>query len=351
VTAIFRARLAYWIAAAVVPAAAAPAAEVCGARVSVRQIAMSQNEDGTRNVRYRASVETDQTSCARVSFTIVRSYLKPDGSNYEDMIPVEVQVPGRAVDVEGDTVADTRRLIYWRAEKVSCQPCAKSTGDRPMAPAPSYSTTSVPGTVDGGGGSRMGGKAAIVGGGAALVAGGAAVVLLGGGSGETADAPGTGSNPTPRPTPRPTAGSTPAPTSAPTATPVPTPVVFPGAPPAATGNTESGEITFVSSDPPAGTPISATRSSIGLRINLYIDRVGTDMRLEVQMWSGGEMCVRDTSAPLEIKARTPYAVTYPMSNTRRCNAPFRTTLTRIYLNDRGTPKLVQDFPVGFDFVP
>src|SRR5687767_11978438 len=113
--AVPRARLTFLVVGALSAAAAAPAAEVCGARVSVRQIAMTPNEDGTRTVRYRASVETDQPACAQVSFTIVRSYIKPDGTNMEDMIPVDVQVPGRAVDVEGDTVAHTRRLIYWRA--------------------------------------------------------------------------------------------------------------------------------------------------------------------------------------------------------------------------------------------
>lgn len=108
---------------------------------------------------------------------------------------------------------------------------------------------------------------------------------------------------------------------------------------------------LLDSDPPAGNTISAARSSITTRFQVYIEEGGADLRLEVQLWSGGEMCVRDVSSPLSIKAKEPIIVQLPVANVRRCTGSFRTTLMRAYLNDRSTPKLVQDFPVGFDFVP
>jgi hypothetical protein len=149
------------------------AADVCGAQVTVRQIGMTPNEDGTRIVRYRASVETDQPTCAKVGFSIIRSYIKPDGTPFEDAIPVDIQVPGRAVDVEGETLANTRRLIYWRAEKVTCQPCAGGSAAN-VAAAPVPSSRRAGGTVASreGGGAKVGKKAVLIGG-AAVVAGGA----------------------------------------------------------------------------------------------------------------------------------------------------------------------------------
>jgi len=360
VIAVFFSRRASFV-AAVLPfalaAAGAQAAGVCGAAVTVRQIRLSPNEDGTRTVRYRATVQTDQPACARVSFTIIRSYIKPDGTAFEDAIPVEVQVPGRSVDVEADTIANTRRLIYWRAEKVTCEPCAGTAGNLPAAPMPSSPSRSSPGSApapeaQGGGDSgwtlpHVGPKAVIVGGAAAAV--GTAAVLAMGGSGSATT--GADATPAPRATGTATAAPTLAPTVAPTPTAAPTPTVFPGAPPASPGSSVTGDITLLGSDPVAGSSISAQASSFTVRLQLYTEAVGTDNRLEVQLWSGGQLCVRDTSAPIEIKVRQPYVISYPMANARTCVAPFRTTLMRVYLNDRGSPKLAFDFPVGFDFVP
>jgi hypothetical protein len=339
------------------------AAQTCGARVTVRQIGMTANEDGTRTLRYRASVQTDQSACTKVAFTIIRSYIKPDGTAVEDAIPVEVQVPGRAIDVEGETLANTRRLIYWRADRVSCQPCSDQATGVPAAPVPAASSRSVPTSAppveteaDAARGSRsprVGRKVALIGGGAAIVATGAFVAL--GGSGSAA-APADGATPTPSPAPRPTAGATtpplpPAATATPTPAPSAGPQVLPGAPPAAPAGTTEGSMDLLDSDPPGGNSIPASRSSISTRFQVYIEDAGADLRLEVQLWSGGQMCVRDVSSPLAIKAKEPIIVQMPVANVRRCTAPFRTTLIRAYLNDRSTPKLVQDFPIGFDFVP
>jgi hypothetical protein len=335
---------------------AVDSAGVCGAQVTVRQIKLTPNADGTRTVRYRASVQTDQPACAVVSFTIIRSYIKPDGAAFEDAIPVEVDVPGR-VDVEADTIADTRRLIYWRAEKVTCRPCAGSASNAPAASAPSAASSAA---GDGSSSSgeagwnvpRVGTKTVIAGGAAAAVVTGA--VFMAGGSG---GATGADSTPTPRATAVATATATatatvpPAPTTAPSPTPAPTPTVFAGAPPASPGSSVAGDITLLGSDPVAGSLVGAARNSITVRLQLYSEIVGSDNRLELQLWSGGQMCVRDTSAPLEIVARQPYVITFPMANARTCTAPFRTTLMRVFLNDRGTPKLAFDFPIGFDFVP
>jgi hypothetical protein len=335
-------------------AGAVEAADACGAQVSVRQVATTPNADGTRTVRYRATVQTDQTSCTRVTFTIMRSYIKTDGTAFEDAIPVDVQVEGRA-DVEADTVADTRRLIYWRAERVTCEPCAsgtKATGTT-AAPAASAGRRSAGRTDDAGlEKPKAGKKAALIAGGVAVAVGGA--VLVGGGGGGSSDPVGTNNpNATPRPTSAaPTTAPTTAPTVAPpTPTPEPTPKVFPGAPPAAPTDSVNGELVLVSSDPPAGNPIAATRGTIALQIRLYADKVGTDNRLELQFWSGGQMCLQDTSAALDIKAQQPYLIQFPMPNNRRCSAPFRTTLIRVLLTDRGTPKIAEDFLTGFDFVP
>ena len=376
-----------------VPAVAQP----CGARVTVRQIGMTTNEDGTRTLRYRASVQTDQSACTKVTFTIIRSYIKPDGAAVEDAIPVQVQVPGRAIDVEGETLANTRRLIYWRADRVSCQPCGDQATGVPAAPVPAASSRPVPTTAPpaetddraarGSSGPKLGKKAALIGGGAAIVATGAFVALGGSGSGAAPADGGKSGTPTARPTVAPTTPplspvATPTPTPAgatPTATPVPggsptaTPVVgstptatpaptstpssggtvrvLPGAPPAAPAGTAEGSMDLLDTDPPGGNTITAARSSVSTRFQVYIEEAGSDLRLEVQFWSGGQMCIRDVSSPLAIKAKEPIIVQMPVANVRQCTAPFRTTLVRAYLNDRSTPKLVQDFPLGFDFVP
>ena len=339
--------------AAVLLGGRSEAADVCGAQVTVRQIGMTPNDDGTRTVRYRASVETDQVTCAKVSFSIIRSYIKPDGTAFEDAIPVDIQVPGRAVDVEGETLANTRRLIYWRAEKVACLPCAAgSAANVPAAPVPGSTRRTATGTTttaakaDSGGGVHVG-KTAVLIGGAAAVAGGAAL-MLGGSSGSAAE--GTEATPTPAPTSPPS--STPVPTAGPTATPVPSgPAVLPGSAPPLPPSAEDGDLNLLSTDPPNGNSVPASRGTVGVQLQVFIEKVTSNMRLEVQMFSGSEACIKDTSAPIDIKANQPTILAMPMPNVRRCTAPFRTTLLRAALIDANGTKLARDFPLQLDFLP
>jgi hypothetical protein len=339
--------------------ASSVAADVCGARVDVKQIGMTPNEDGTRTVRYRASVQTDQVTCAKVSFSILRSYIKPDGTAFEDVIPVDIQVPGRAVDVEGETLANTRRLIYWRAEKITCEPCAKgevAATNVPPAPVPATArrrpatggaaaAPAAPSSDEGG--MKLPGKKAVLIGGAAAAVGGAALVLGGSSSAAAPDAEAT-----PTPSPGPAATNPPASTPAPTPTPTPAgPRVFPGAPPAPPASAEEGDITLLSTDPPNGNSVPASKGTVGVQLQVFIDKVTPNMRLEVDIFSGGETCLRDTSAPLDIAAKQPTILVMSMPNVRRCTAPFRTTLVRALLIDAAGTKLTRDFPLQLDFMP
>jgi hypothetical protein len=338
------------------------AADVCGARVDVRQIGMTSNDDGTRTVRYRASVQTDQVTCAKVTFSIIRSYIKPDGTAFEDAIPVDIQVPGRAVDVEGETLANTRRLIYWRAERISCQPCADGgKGNVPAAPVPGAPSSrrpaasggsTAPTTIassDSDGGVKVGKKAMLIGGAAAALGGAALVVSGSGGAaaeGEETPSP----SPSPAATNAPSATATPAPGPTPTAAPS-GPRVLPGAPPALPDSAETGDLNLLSTDPPDGNSVAASRGTVGIQLQVYIEKVTSNMRLEVQIFSGGETCLRDTSAPLDIKAKQPSILAMPLPNVRRCTAPFRTTLLRALLLDANGTKLARDYPIQLDFMP
>jgi hypothetical protein len=109
-------------------------AQECGARVTVRQVGMKANEDGTRTLKYRARVEaaTESSQCAKVSFTVMRSYIRTDGQKLEDGIPVAVEADGR-VEVEGEDILATSKLVYWWADRVSCQPCAEMPAEKQAA--------------------------------------------------------------------------------------------------------------------------------------------------------------------------------------------------------------------------
>jgi hypothetical protein len=114
-------------------ALAAPAAveaQSCGARVTVRQVGMKANEDGTRTLKYRAKVEADHgtSRCAKVQFTVMRSYVRTDGQKLEDGIPVTVEAEKRA-EVEGEDILATNKLVYWWADRVSCQPCLEQVAE------------------------------------------------------------------------------------------------------------------------------------------------------------------------------------------------------------------------------
>jgi hypothetical protein len=100
------------------------AAQACGAHVSVRQVDKKQNEDGTRTLKYRAVVQADPAAgCTRVSFHVIRSYVRNDGVTLEEPIPMSVEAHDQEV-VEAEDVLATNKLVYWRADRVSCQPCA-----------------------------------------------------------------------------------------------------------------------------------------------------------------------------------------------------------------------------------
>jgi hypothetical protein len=113
-------------------------AQVCGARVTVREVARQVNDDGTRTLRYRANVlaePAEGTSCARVSFSVMRSYVKTDGTTAEAGIPVTVEVKKRSTNVDGEDVLATSRLVYWWADQVRCEPCSGEVTEAPPAPA------------------------------------------------------------------------------------------------------------------------------------------------------------------------------------------------------------------------
>jgi hypothetical protein len=114
-------------------------AQTCGARVTVRQVGMQPNDDGTRTLRYRASVQIDPPGvCTRVSFSLMRSYVRSDGSTIEAGLPLSVEVEKRNTLLEGDDVLPTSRLVYWWTEQVRCEPCTgeTSTAAPPPAKAP-----------------------------------------------------------------------------------------------------------------------------------------------------------------------------------------------------------------------
>jgi hypothetical protein len=106
---------------------------VCGAHVTVREVGRQANDDGTRTLKYRATVlaePAEGASCARVSFSVMRSYVKSDGSTAEGPIPVTLEVKKRNTTVDGQDVLATTRLVYWWADQIRCEPC---TGE--VAPA------------------------------------------------------------------------------------------------------------------------------------------------------------------------------------------------------------------------
>jgi hypothetical protein len=114
----------------------ASADPVCGARVTVREVGRQANDDGTRTLKYRAVVLADPAegaSCARVSFNVMRSYVKADGSTAEAGIPVAVDAKKRSTTVDGEDVLPTSPLVYWWADQVRCEPCA---AEAPPAAAP-----------------------------------------------------------------------------------------------------------------------------------------------------------------------------------------------------------------------
>jgi hypothetical protein len=101
------------------------AAQVCAARATVRQMSASPNEDGTRTLRYRAHVQADReaAACTRVSFTVMRSYVGADGATREEGIPLTVEVKDQ-LEVDGEDVLATKKLVYWWTDRVTCEPCA-----------------------------------------------------------------------------------------------------------------------------------------------------------------------------------------------------------------------------------
>jgi hypothetical protein len=124
-------------------AALVGAQPACGARVTVRQVGMQPNDDGTRTLKYRANVQIDPPGvCTRVSFSLMRSYVKGDGSTVEAGLPLAVEVQKRSTLLEGDDVLPTSRLVYWWTDDVRCEPCpggqaaAPAQTSRSSAPAP-----------------------------------------------------------------------------------------------------------------------------------------------------------------------------------------------------------------------
>jgi hypothetical protein len=110
---------------ALIPASVS-ADPVCGARVTVREVSRQPNDDGTRTLKYRASVQAEPaegTVCSRVSFSVMRSYVKADGSTAEAGIPMTLEVRKRST-VDGEDVLPTSRLVYWWADQVRCEPCS-----------------------------------------------------------------------------------------------------------------------------------------------------------------------------------------------------------------------------------
>lgn len=118
----------------------------CGARVTVRQVAMQPNDDGTRTLKYRASVQVDSegAACTRVKFSVMRSYVKRDGSTVEAGIPVTVDVPRHNADVEGDDVLPTSRLVYWWPDQVRCEPCPAAATSEASPAVPGKAKASAP---------------------------------------------------------------------------------------------------------------------------------------------------------------------------------------------------------------
>jgi hypothetical protein len=109
---------------------------VCGARVTVREVSRQPNDDGTRTLKYRASVQAEPAegaACSKVSFSVMRSYVKADGSTAEAGIPMTIEARKRSTVVDGEDVLPTSRLVYWWADQVRCEPCS---GD-PVASASS----------------------------------------------------------------------------------------------------------------------------------------------------------------------------------------------------------------------
>jgi hypothetical protein len=101
------------------------AESACGARVTVREVGRQLNDDGTRTLKYRASVEAEtEASCAKISFSIMRSYVKADGSTTEGAIPMTIEARRRSTVIEGEDVLPTSRLVYWWADQVRCDACA-----------------------------------------------------------------------------------------------------------------------------------------------------------------------------------------------------------------------------------
>jgi hypothetical protein len=139
----------------------APAgAQSCGAQVSVRQVDKKQNEDGTRTLKYRATVQADPAAgCTRVSFDVIRSYVRHDGVTLEDPIPMSVEAHDQEV-VEAQDVLATSKLVYLRAERVSCQPCSSvAVAARPgksgaKAASSSTKTAAAAGRVEPGSGTK-----------------------------------------------------------------------------------------------------------------------------------------------------------------------------------------------------
>jgi len=112
------------------------AAQVCAARVKVHQVGMKANQDGTRTLRYQARVQTDSAgpACATVAFSVLGSYVKPGGATLEDTIPVAVDARRRTVVVEGEEVLPTSKLVYWRVDGVTCEPCPETARAQKGAP-------------------------------------------------------------------------------------------------------------------------------------------------------------------------------------------------------------------------
>ena len=127
--------------------------------------------------------------------------------------------------------------------------------------------------------------------------------------------------------------------------------MLPGSAPPLPPSAEDGDLNLLSTDPPNGNSVPASRGTVGVQLQVFIEKVTSNMRLEVQMFSGSEACIKDTSAPIDIKANQPTILAMPMPNVRRCTAPFRTTLLRAALIDANGTKLARDFPLQLDFLP
>jgi hypothetical protein len=112
-------------AALVASAPADAVAQVCSARATVRQIGVKPNDDGTRTLRYRATLQADKDAvpCTKVDLTVVRSYVAADGTTREEGIPLSAEVKDK-LEIDGEDVLATSKLVYWRTERVTCEPCA-----------------------------------------------------------------------------------------------------------------------------------------------------------------------------------------------------------------------------------